>query len=188
MLQILEEENMPVARKTSERTRTIREVVQSVPSEKVNEVSLTDLQPLLQEKGVSVETDREKFTVYSELTRRRRQLGRLSPSVKKRRVRLPTVPTSQEDGVFRQDGQKPREASSAEYIQDLRKLAAAYERIKDQIRVEGWEIDVPSVMMWIGTLDREVLLAIHGFSEKHGCARLVASAVAFLVKERETAS
>jgi len=176
-----------VARKTSERTRKIRQVVERIPPETINEISLSDLEPQLHKAGISVESDKEKYTVYSELTRRRRQLGKLGPSVRRRKVlRLPAVPVDHEVGVLGHDERKPRAASSPEYFQDLGKLAAAYGRIKDQIRAEDWNIDVPSVMLWVGKLDSDDIRAIRHFSEKYGLATLTASAVAFLLKDKET--
>ena len=163
-----------MGRTISERTRTIRRIIEEIQPEKLDGISLSNLEPELREQGISIKTEKEKYTVYSELTRRRRMLGRLK------------APAASDGATSYNAGES---SLSPEFYRDVPKLVRAIRNIEAVIATqEEPDIILAQLVSWIGKLGKEDMLAIRRFTEKHGGALLIAVMVGLIRRAEEKGS
>ena len=125
-------------RQISDRTRKVREIVERIPPDKINETKPSDLQPELKAAGVTPRNEQDRQSLYAEFSRRRRKLGLLRTQVKK---------LQREDGAIR--------LSQRRIAGNLKQVAETVSRIVDAL--DDSDVELVELLDVVSELDRPVL-------------------------------
>ena len=87
-------------RQISDRTRKVREIIERIPPDEMNETMPTDVREQLEAAGVAPCNEQDKQTLYAEFSRRRRKLGLLRTQSKQARGGI------EDDGIVRVSPEK----------------------------------------------------------------------------------
>ena len=165
-----------MSRQISERTRKVREIVERIPPEKINDTTPTDLQAELEGAGVAPRNAQDMQSVYAEFTRRRRRLGLVKTNSEKgsRKPRMVLVPQTSNLQKLQEAGQ-----SLSRIIEALKHSDATLTQLLDGIV----KLDRP-LLGFIASVDADDLLLVKDIIQTFGRESVMVAAYSLGIKEQ----